>query len=347
MGKPAGRRATPVSASIWKRLLSAAASNTRAPWLRQPTLRAARACFERPTAHLLCAFAYGRRNHPSSNATSMPRSAAIASATASFQAGRERAEPTRQHPSNAVIVISLAQALFAPRSVAIVGQSEDPGKAAGRPLRFLRQMGYAGRVYPINPRRAQVLGERAWPSLSTLPEVPEHAYVVTPTDGAIESVEECARLGVPVATVLADGFAEAGEEGLAREARLRDTCARTGIRIVGPSSLGVVDLRSKAMLTANAAFDAASLPLGRIFIASHSGSMIGALATRGSARGLGFSGLVSVGNEIDLSLGEICAATLEDPDIDAYMLFLETMRHADALRGFALKAAERGKPVIA
>src|SRR5437660_1388709 len=208
-------------------------------------------------------------------------------------------------------------------------------------------MGYGGRVYPINPRREQVLGERAWPSPSALPEVPEHAYIVTPTEAAIEAVEECARLGVPVATVLADGFAEAGEEGFAREARLRDSCARSGIRIVGPSSLGVVDLRSKAMLTANAAFDAASLPLGRLFVASHSGSMIGALATRGSARGLGFAGLVSVGNEIDLSLGEICAATLEDPDIDAYMLFLETMRHADALRRLALKAAERGRPVIA
>jgi acetate---CoA ligase (ADP-forming) len=244
-------------------------------------------------------------------------------------------------------VIPLAQALFAPQSVAIVGQSDDAGKAAGRPLKFLRQMGYGGRVYPINTRREQVLGERAWPSVSALPEVPEHAYIVTPTEAAIEGVEECARLGVPVATVLADGFAEAGEAGLAREARLRESCARTGIRIVGPSSLGVVDLRSKAMLTANAAFDAASLPLGRLFVASHSGSMIGALATRGSARGLGFAGLVSVGNEIDLSLGEICAATLEDPDIDAYMLFLETMRHANALRRFALDAAARGKPVIA
>jgi acyl-CoA synthetase (NDP forming) len=241
----------------------------------------------------------------------------------------------------------LAQALFAPRSVAIVGQSDDAGKAAGRPLKFLRLMGFAGRVFPINPRRAQVLGERAWPSVSALPEVPEHAYIVTATEAAVDAVEECARLGVAVATVLADGFAEAGEQGLKREARLRATCARTGIRIVGPSSLGVVDLRSKAMLTANAAFDTTSLPLGRIFVASHSGSMIGALATRGSARGLGFAALVSVGNEIDLSLGEICAATLGDPGIDAYVLFLETMRHADALRHFALAAAAQGKPVIA
>jgi acetate---CoA ligase (ADP-forming) len=242
---------------------------------------------------------------------------------------------------------ALRQYLFAPASVAIVGQSDDAEKTAGRPLKFLRQLGYAGRVYPINPRRATVLGERAWPALAALPEAPEHAYIVTPTDAAVAAVEECAQLGVKVATVLADGFAEAGSEGLAREARLRAACAASGMRLVGPSSLGVVDLRTKAMLTANAAFDETELPVGRAFAASHSGSLIGALLTRGKARGIGFAGLVSVGNEVDLSLGDICAATLDDPGIDGYMLFLETMRHAEALRRFALAAAARGKPIIA
>ena len=242
---------------------------------------------------------------------------------------------------------NLRDALFSPRSVAIVGQSDDATKTAGRPLKFLRRIGYAGRVYPINPRRETVLGERAWPALAALPEPPEHAYIVTPTEAAVAAVEECGQLGVMVASVLADGFAEAGAEGIAREARLRETCARTGIRIVGPSSLGVVDLRTRVMLTANAAFDEKDFPLGRIFAASHSGSMIGALMSRGKARGTGFAGFVSVGNEVDLSLGEICAATLDDPDIDGYMLFLETMRHADTLRRFALSAAERGKPIIA
>src|SRR5687768_5337327 len=177
--------------------------------------------------------------------------------------------------------MNLRQALFSPASVAIVGQSDDAGKTAGRPLKFLRQMGYGGRVYPVNPRRETVLGERAWPSLEALPEAPEHVYVVTPTDAAVTAVEACARVGVKVATVLADGFAEAGADGQAREMRLRDACVRTGIRIVGPSSLGVVDLRSKAMLTANAAFDEIELPVGRIFAASHSGSLIGALLSRG------------------------------------------------------------------
>jgi acetate---CoA ligase (ADP-forming) len=241
----------------------------------------------------------------------------------------------------------LARYLLAPRSLAIVGQSNDAGKTAGRPLKYLRQAGYAGRLYPINPARDSVLGERAWPSLAALPEVPEHVYVVAPTDASVEAVAEAGRLGVKVATLLADGFTEAGAQGDARVARLRAICAETGIRVVGPSSLGVVDLRSKALITANAAFDERELPAGRIFAASHSGSMIGALLSRGKARGIGFAGLVSVGNEIDLSLGEICALTLDDPDIDGYMLFLETMRNTAALRRFAIAAAERGKPILA
>jgi acyl-CoA synthetase (NDP forming) len=242
---------------------------------------------------------------------------------------------------------SLRQFLLSPRSVAIVGHSNDPTKAAGRPLKFLRQAGYAGRVFPINPRRDEVLGERAWPSLAALPEVPEHAYIVTGTDTAVEAVEECGRLGVKVATVLADGFAETGAAGVAREARLRDVVRNTGLRLVGPSSLGVVNLREGVMLTANAALDEKELLVGRTFVASHSGTMIGSLLSRGKARHVGFAGAVSVGNEVDLSLGEICAATLDDPDIDGYLLFLETLRNARALRAFALAAAAKGKPVLA
>src|SRR5262252_3345700 len=241
----------------------------------------------------------------------------------------------------------LRQALLSPCSVALIGQSNDPGKTAGRPLKFLRQAGYAGRIYPVNARRGEVLGERAWPSVEALPEVPEHAYVVAPIDGAMEAIEACSRAGVAVATVLTDGFAEVGEAGRAREARLREIAATTGMRIVGPSSLGIVNLRNGMLLTANAAFDEPDLPVGRIFAASHSGGMIGTFLSRGKARGIGFAGLVSVGNEVDLSLGEICDAVLDDPEIDGYLLFLETLRHADRLRAFAQRAAAACKPVLA
>ena len=234
-----------------------------------------------------------------------------------------------------------------PASVAIIGASDDPAKPPGRPLRFLRQAKFAGRVYPVNPNRGTVQGERAWPSVDALPEVPEHVYVVTPTDAALQAVEQCGKRGVRVATVLANGFSEAGEAGLARERELRDIVAATGIRVIGPSSLGVANVNEGLMLTANAAFAEPQMPRGSIFVASQSGTMIGAILSRGKARGIGFAGLVSVGNEVDLGVGEICASTLDDPSVTGYLLFLETLRHAEALRRFALAAAQRGKPVVA
>ncbi|TMJ04847.1 MAG: acetate--CoA ligase family protein [Alphaproteobacteria bacterium] len=242
---------------------------------------------------------------------------------------------------------ALRQALLAPRSVAIVGQSNDAGKASGRPLDFLRRAGFGGKVYCVNARRDTVLGERAYPTVAALPEPPEHAYILVPTEAVIDAVAECGRAGVKIATILAAGFSETGADGVAREQKLREIAAETGIRVVGPSSLGVVNLRNGLLLTANAAFAEPDIPVGRTFFASHSGTMIGALMSRGKARGLGFAGLVSIGNEVDLSIGEICAATLDDPEIDGYLLFLESIRNSAALRDFALGAAARGKPVVA
>jgi acetate---CoA ligase (ADP-forming) len=242
---------------------------------------------------------------------------------------------------------ALAKALLHPASVALVGASDDRSKTAGRPLAYLRQAGFAGRVYPVNPSRATVQGERAWASLAALPEVPEHVFVLTPTDSVLDVARECAQLGVTVLSVLAGGFSEAGPEGHAREQALSELARQSGMRILGPSSLGVVMPAEGLVLTANAAFAEPELPSGKVFVASQSGSMIGALVSRGKARGIGYAGLVSVGGEVDLSVGEICAATLDDPQIDGYLLFLESLRHGDALRAFALGAAARGKPVIA
>ncbi|WP_298235148.1 acetate--CoA ligase family protein [uncultured Azohydromonas sp.] len=241
----------------------------------------------------------------------------------------------------------LAQALLNPASIALVGISDDASKTAGRPLKFLRAAGFKGTIYPINPNRATVQGEKAYADLASLPQVPDHVFVLTPTESVLGIVEESARLGVKVVTVLASGFSESGPEGAQREEALREISRRTGIRVLGPSSLGVVKPGNGLVLTANAAFAEPDLPSGRVFVASHSGSMIGSLVSRGKARGIGFAGLVSVGGEADLSVGEICAATLDDPSIEGYLLFLESLHHGDKLRAFAVEAAKRGKPVIA
>ena len=240
-----------------------------------------------------------------------------------------------------------SKALLTPKSVVLVGASDDAAKTSGRPLRYLRGAGFAGTVYVVNPARETVQGERAYASLDDLPEIPDHAFILTGAERALESLEACERVGIPVATILSAGFAEAGEAGEANERRLREIVARGKVRVVGPSSIGVVNLHNGLVLTANAAFAEERLPRGGIFVGSHSGSLIGALVSRGKRKGIGLAGLVSMGGEADLSMGDICSATLDDETITGYLLFLETMRHADRLRDFALEAYKRGKPVAA
>lgn len=242
--------------------------------------------------------------------------------------------------------MTLADSLLRPRSVALLGASDDPAKTTARPLTFLRRSGFAGTIYPINPRRATVLGERAWPSLEALPETPDHVFILAPTDDVAAALASCVERGVPAATILAGGYGEEGEAGLAREKALRRILAGGITRLLGPNSIGIVNVASGLTLTANAAF-AEDLPPGGLFVASHSGSMIGAILSRGKARGVGFAGFVSLGAELDLSLGEVCEATLDDPLVTSYALFLESIRHGRSLHRFALEAAKHGKPIVA
>jgi len=239
---------------------------------------------------------------------------------------------------------SIGDALLAPRSVAIIGASDDARKTTARPLRFLRQAGFTGPVYPVNPRRETVLGERSWPSVAALPEVPDHVFVVADTSRVVDAVRECGEAGVPLVTILSGGFGEGGPEGRARLAELLAVARAHRVRLVGPNSIGVANPRNGMMLTANAAF-AEEAPVGTSFVASQSGSVIGALMTRAKARGLGFAGFVSTGSEVDLTLGEICSATLDDPGITSYTLFLESLDNAATLADFARSAAAHGKPV--
>ncbi|MDP7666588.1 MAG: acetate--CoA ligase family protein [Rhodospirillales bacterium] len=242
---------------------------------------------------------------------------------------------------------ALVGALFNPRGVALIGASDDASKIGGRPLRYLLRHGFTGPVYPINPRRRRVMGALAYPDLASVPGPIDHAHVLVPTAAVIDAVAACGAAGVPVASILASGFAEAGREGIRRQARLMETARRFGVRVIGPSCLGVVDTKTPLALTANAAFEREALPTGPLMVISQSGSLLGALLGRGAARGLGFSKLVSIGNEADVTVGELGAACVDDPETGAFLLFLETIRDRDALARFARAAFAVGKPVIA
>ncbi len=241
---------------------------------------------------------------------------------------------------------TLRKAIVAPSGVALIGASADLTKTTARPLRYLNRHGYAGLIAPINPGRDQIDGMTAWPSLTEAPDGLSHAFVMCRADDVRDVVRQCGARGIAVATILSDGFAEAGPEGAARQAAVAEEARRAGVRLIGPNSIGVIDTNGFAC-SANAALDIEGLPKGPYAVVSQSGSMIGALISQGAARGVGFSSLVSIGNEIDLTVGEIGSLLIEDPRTRAILLFLESIKDRAALASFARRAHAAGKPVIA
>ncbi len=240
---------------------------------------------------------------------------------------------------------SLAQALFAPRAVALIGASGDAKKNTARPQRFLARHGYTGSVLPINPTRAEVLGAKAYRSVADAPQPVDHAFIMIPQ--VEQAIEDCGRSGVAVASIFSDGFADVGAEGAARQARLAARARELGVRLLGPNSMGVIDIPGRLALTVNAVLEMDALPAGGTSIVSQSGTMLGTVLSRGAARGLGFAKLVSVGNEADLGVGELVELLADDADTRVILLFLETVRDADRLAAAARSAHAAGKPVVA
>jgi acyl-CoA synthetase (NDP forming) len=241
----------------------------------------------------------------------------------------------------------LANALFSPRNIALVGASADLKKNNSRPQRFLRRHGFTGRILPINPRYSEIMGEAAYPDIESAPGPIDHAFIMVPAQSVPDVVAQCCRKNVPAATIFSAGFAELGEEGLRRQRDMVNMARAGGLRLLGPNCMGLINVHGQTALTVNAVLERESLRAGPLGIISQSGSTLGTLISRAQARGLGFSKLISVGNECDLAVGELGELLVDDPETGAILLFLETFRDADRLAAAARRAFDAGKPVIA
>lgn len=240
----------------------------------------------------------------------------------------------------------LFTSLFEPRRIALIGASADVTKTTSRPQRFLRKHGFAGEILPVNPSRTEILGEKAYKDLDAISGDIDHAYILLNGKAAVDALAACGRRGVKVASILAGGFADAGAAGASMQDDLLRIVRKTGVRLVGPNSIGTVSTDPAVALTANAAFAVDKLRPGKWGLVSQSGSLIGALLSRADARGVGFSRLISVGNEVDLAVGEIADMMVDDPKTNAILLFMETLRDGDRLARAARRAHAAGKPVI-
>jgi acyl-CoA synthetase (NDP forming) len=242
---------------------------------------------------------------------------------------------------------ALFEPLFEPRRIALIGASADEKKTTARPQRFLRKHGFAGEILPVNPGRSEIMGDKAYKTLDAITGEIDHAYILLNGKDAVAALAACGKRGVKVASILAGGFADAGAAGASLQDDLARIVRETGIRLVGPNSIGTVSSDPPMALTANAAFAVDRLRVGTWGLVSQSGSLIGALLSRADARGIGFSRLISVGNEVDLAVGEIADLLVDDPKTRAILLFMETLRDGERLAQAARRAHAAGKPVIA
>jgi acetate---CoA ligase (ADP-forming) len=249
-------------------------------------------------------------------------------------------------PKSLAIPKTLADKILRPRRIAIVGASGDLKKNNSRPQRFLRKHGYTGDLYPINPREKELFGEACYARLADTPEVPDHALIMIGAGNVEGMIRECGQRGIAAATIFAGGFAESGHDGQERQRRLIKAAKEAGVRLIGPNSLGIISSTVPMTLCASAALENITLRKGRTAVISQSGSLIGALVSRGEARGIGFSTLVSVGNESDLSVGELGQMLIEDSETDVLVLFLETLRNQAHVDELARVAHKIGKPVM-
>ncbi|HEY5930641.1 MAG TPA: acetate--CoA ligase family protein [Burkholderiales bacterium] len=235
-----------------------------------------------------------------------------------------------------------------PRSIAIIGASENANKIGGRPLLYLSRHGYKGKVFPINPKRPEILGYKAYPSLADLPEAPEAAIVALAGDAAIEAVEQCAERGVKAAVVMTSGFGETDPvEGKAKEKRMRDAAHARGMRVIGPNTQGLANFGSGAILSFSTMYIEAPPMDGPVAVVSQSGAMSVVPYGLLRSRGIGVRHSHATGNDCDVTVSELASVVAEDPDLKLLLLYLESIGDPYFLAEMARIAHARNLPVIA
>lgn len=231
--------------------------------------------------------------------------------------------------------------LLDPASVAIVGAGEDTPAVGAAVLRNMVDAAYPGRLFPVNPRHATVAGLRTYPDIASLPAVPDLVVLATPAPTLPALVEAAGARGAPGVVILSAGLNDRTAEG----ARLLGEVARAArdarVRVIGPNSLGI--LRPSAKL--DATFARSGVRPGSMALLSQSGGLASAMLDWALADGIGFSAMISLGNQLDVDFAEALDFLTADPLTDSIVMYVESVRGARRFMS-ALRAAARIKPVI-
>lgn len=237
---------------------------------------------------------------------------------------------------------------YSPKSIAIVGATDDTRRFGGRLMRQVVKFGYAGRILPVNPRLTELNGLKCYPSVSALPETPDHVGVVIAPDRVIDVLRDCHAIGVQCATVFTAGYAETGiEQGRQLQEELVRFTRETGLRVMGPNCNGPVNFIDRFSFSAGYAVSSLTEPPGNVGLVSQSGGLGQSnVMWRAIKAGVHMSYQASCGNEADLTAVDFARFMLEGEETDVVMMALEAIRDGQAFMDLTQYAAERGKPLI-
>ncbi len=242
------------------------------------------------------------------------------------------------HPSAPAIA-----ALWSASSIAIIGATEREGAMGRLPVEYLQRFGYAGRMFPVNPKGGSVLGLPAYESVASINQPIDLALIMVPATAVHDAVAACAQAGVRVAIVMSSGFAETGPEGAAAQVELVDIARAGGMRLVGPNCIGAVGGADRVLATFSPVFASTSTPLphGPVALVSQSGALgFGALSL-GLERGVPIGIAITTGNEADVTASEVAAALAMDENVRALAMYVESLDDLEAIR-----AAAQAMPVV-
>src|SRR3954469_19919767 len=231
--------------------------------------------------------------------------------------------------------------IFAPRNVAVIGATETQGSVGRTLLWNLIQSPFGGTVYPVNPKRASVLGIKAYPNIAAVPEKVDLAVIVVPARAVPAVMEECVAAGVKGAIIISAGFKEMGPPGVELERKVLEVARRGKMRVIGPNCLGVMNPLSGL----NATFAAGMARPGNVAFISQSGALLTAILDWSMKELVGFSAFVSTGSMLDVNWGTLIDYLGNDPKTKSILIYMESVGDARAFLSAAREVALT-KPII-
>lgn len=238
-------------------------------------------------------------------------------------------------------------ALLNPRSVAVIGASEDQGKFGGRLYRMLLKHNFDGAVYPINPARETLFGLKTYPSIDATPAAPDMVIMAVPQAKVKEQIAACATRGARAGIIITAKFSDAGAEGAALEREIVEIANASGMRLIGPNCLGLISPANKLVLCSSPALEVESLIESPIGLVSQSGALMATLFDRAYEIGIGFTHCVSVGNQADLELCDFVEFLIADPRTRVICTYIEGIKSPERFVQLARRARAAGKPWLA